>query len=376
MDVRPKTPVLEAALETLIDSAVVIDAAGVILIANEAVAKMFQYRLDNLLGENVSILMPEPYRSHHNSYIQNYHKTGIAKIIKIGREVEGLRSDGTQFPMHLAVGEMQIEGKRHYLGVMQDLTEVKAKQAAFDDLQNQHFHLSRVAAMNEMGAAIAHEINQPLAAAANYLETAKILLGRMNAEKCSDDLNKISDLISKSGEQNIRASEIIARLRRFIERGDSQSEVFNLKTILDDAIELTIPKAKRTEIDIHVNIQERATWVHADPIQIQQVIMNLLRNAVEAMGGSSKKRLVISIETDAQTPKFVKVQISDSGKGISDDIYSDLFTPFSSSKKRGLGVGLSISRSIISAAGGNIDARDNPDSGTILSFTLPIADKL
>lgn len=366
------SPVLQAAIETLIDSAVVINASGEIVSVNEACLDTFDYALGDLIGVNISCLMPEPYKSQHDHYIDNYHRTGEAKIIKIGREVEGLRSDGTQFPMHLAVGEMKISGERHYLGVIRDLTDTKASQVAFEELQAHHFHLSRVAAMNEMGTAIAHEINQPLAAAANYLETARILLGRLKAEDLPSTGPKIDEMMSKSVEQNKRASEIVVRMRRFIERGDSQPKNFDLTGIFKDTIALSITQPALSEIQIKIEIEEASKIVFADPIQVQQVLVNLIRNAVEAMSECLEKQLTITVRIDGEAPKFANIQIADTGTGIDPAMHSELFAAFISSKKSGLGVGLSISRSIISAMGGRIWALDNPEGGTIFNFTLPL----
>lgn len=360
------TSELTAVMNTLVDGAIVIDSAGTIQLINPAGEAIFGYSMVELIGRNVTVLMPEPYHSEHDDYIDGYLKTGEKKIIGIGREVQGRRRNGDIFPMGLAVGEMGQTGERLFIGIIHDLTERHRREAEFDALQARHFHLSRVAAMNEMGAAIAHEINQPLAATANYIETAKILAGRIE-----ESADKLVPVLDRALEQNNRAAEIISRMRTFIERGDVNLGAVDLEQALDVSLLLSLSKFRDSEIEVVRTVDPAVTRVRGDAVHIQQVLVNLIRNGCEAMVGSDQKQLTITVAADAEHSNMVRVSLSDTGVGLSPDILPDLFTAFTSTKSGGLGVGLSISRSIVRAHGGRIWAADNDQLGATFSFTLP-----
>lgn len=366
LPVSGPTSDLNAVMNTLVDAAIVIDSKGSIQLINPAGEAIFGYRAAEVLGQNVTVLMPEPYHSEHDAYIDNYVKTGEKKIIGIGREVQGRRRNGDVFPMGLSVGEMGDTGPRLFIGIIHDLTDRHRREAEFDALQARHFHLSRVAAMNEMGAAIAHEINQPLAATANYIETAKILAGRIETSE-----DKLGPVLDHALEQNNRAAEIISRMRTFIERGDVNLGVVDLEQALDDSLLLSLSRFRDTGVDVVRTIAPDATRVRGDAVHIQQVLVNLIRNGCEAMVDSDQKKLTIMVAADAEHNNMVRVSVSDTGGGLSPDVLPDLFTAFTSTKSGGLGVGLSISRSIVRAHGGRIWAADNDQSGATFSFTLP-----
>lgn len=360
------TSELNAVMNTLVDAAIVIDSKGAIQLINPAGEAIFGYCAADLMGRNVKVLMPEPYHSEHDGYIDGYVKTGEKKIIGIGREVQGRRKNGDIFPMGLSVGEMGHTGARLFIGIIHDLTERDRREAEFDALQARHFHLSRVAAMNEMGAAIAHEINQPLAATANYIETAKILAGR-----AQDADSQLSPVLERALEQNNRAAEIIARMRTFIERGDVNLGTVDLEQALNDSLLLSLSKFRDTGIEVVRHVDPNATSARGDAVHIQQVLVNLIRNGCEAMVDSDEKQLTITVAADGEHNNMVRVSLSDTGAGLSPDILPDLFTAFTSTKSGGLGVGLSISRSIVRAHGGRIWATENDGAGATFSFTLP-----
>lgn len=358
---------IDAVMNTLVDGAIVIDEYARMCLINPAGQAIFGYAPEDLIGHNVSMLMPDPYRSQHDTYLKRYLTSGEAHIIGIGRDVEGLRKDGEVFPMNLAVGEMSGQGRRLFVGIIRDLTEQRRREVEFDELQARHFHLSRVAAMNEMGAAIAHEINQPLSAAANYLETGRILASRAETK---DD--KLLSVLDKALEQNGRAAEIISRMRKFIERGDVRSETVDLRDIVDESLMLALSKFRDRPINVDRQIDPAAVFVRGDAVQIQQVLVNLLRNGCEAMADQGDQILTLSIALDTEHANMARISVSDKGEGLSDSVIADLFTAFASTKSDGLGVGLSISRSIVNAHGGRIWATDNQGPGATFSFTLPL----
>lgn len=358
---------LTAVMNTLVDAAIVIDSHGSIQLINPAGEAIFGYSAEGLLGRNVTVLMPEPYHSEHDAYIDAYLNTGEKKIIGIGRDVEGRRRNGEVFPMNLAVGEMEGTGSAFFIGIIRDLTDRHRRAAEFDALQARHFHLSRVAAMNEMGAAIAHEINQPLAATANYIETAKIL-----ARRTPGTGETLAPVLDQALDQNKRAAEIIARMRTFIERGDVNLGSVDLEQALDDSLLLSLSKFRDTGIEVERRIDPGATMVRGDAVHIQQVLVNLIRNGCEAMADSPTQKLRITVARDGEHGDMARVSVMDTGIGLTLDILPELFTAFTSTKTGGLGVGLSISRSIVQAHGGRIWAAGREGGGATFSFTLPL----
>lgn len=366
---RPLHSELDAVLDTMVDGVIMIDEAGLIQRYNPACSLIFGYNKDEVIGKDVSLLMPQPDKSRHGTYITNYQTTRKARIIGIGREVKGRRKDGSIFPMYLSVGEMPGENRHAFVGIIRDLSAETVQREKFDALQQEHFHLSRVAAMDQMGAAIAHEINQPLTAIMNYLEAGAILLGQNKFPNSG----KLENILSQSALQAERAANILTRLRQFIETGHIEKKSEDLAQIIKSAADLTLPVYKTEHIDVDILLPAALPQVVVSDVQIQQVLVNLIRNACEAMQDSGEKTL--TIEADIEGPDFVRVGVIDTGAGLTPDQFDKLYEPFSSSKKGGLGVGLSISQSIISNHDGRLWAEQKSPRGTGFYFTLPAAQK-
>ncbi len=355
----------EARMRAVIDGVAVsiatINEAGIIQSVNKATTTMFGYPAEELIGRNVDILAAEPYRSQHDSYIRRYLETGEARIIGTGREVEARRKDGSTFPIELNVSDIRHAGERLFIGFSRDLSERRGLEARLSRL-----HSNRLDSMANMATALAHEINQPLAAAANYLFTGRHLLEAQSAPPDS----RVDEALDKASSQMHRAGQIVAHLREFLTRGEPDKTERSLHDLIRRACELLAPAAKDagTEIALHLDAAEDV--VLADRIQIEQAIFNLIRNAVEAMADSPERKVTISTAVDGD---MIRAEVSDTGKGLSGSGQADLFTPFTSTKSNGLGVGLSISRSIIEAHYGTIWAEPNPGGGAKFSFTLPLA---
>lgn len=359
---------LQAVLDTIVDGVIMIDDTGIIERYNPACRQIFGYPSDEVIGQNVSFLMPESYQSEHDQYISNYKSTHKPKIIGIGREVSGRRKDGSVFPMYLSVGELPRDEGRGFVGIIRDLTHRYEQQEQYEALQQAHFHLSRVSAMDQMGSTIAHELNQPLTAVMNYTEAGLALL-----ERQANDVSpaRLQNIMQKASEQAKRAAKILSRLRKFIETGDMDKRIQPLSPIIETAIDLIIPSFKNDGITHQVEISDSLPDALVNDVQIQQVLVNLIRNACEAMQGQDSKRLLVKcFQPDSNS---LQVTITDSGIGMSDDQYANLYEPFSSTKTTGLGVGLSISRSIIAHHEGRIWAEPNLPQGTSFHLTLPVA---
>ncbi|MFG1478481.1 PAS domain S-box protein [Xanthobacter sp. V4C-4] len=354
---------LSSILSTVPDAMVVIDERGIMQSFSATAERLFGYTAAEAVGRNVSILMPSPHRESHDGYIGRYLNTGEQRIIGIGRVVVGERKDGSTFPMELSVGEMRSASQRFFTGFIRDLTERQETEARLQELQAELVHISRLTAMGEMASTLAHELNQPLSAIANYIKGSRRLLdgGAVRTEM-------LQGALEKAGEQALRAGQIIRRLRDFVSRGESERRVEVLSKMVEEASALALVGAKEHGIQVRFQYDLKCDVVLADKVQVQQVLLNLMRNALEAMMGAPRRQLLV--QTEPAEDDMVMVSVMDTGSGISPEISHQLFTPFVTTKRHGMGVGLSISRTIIEAHGGRIWAEPNPQGGSIFRFTL------
>lgn len=360
---------LRSILHTIPDAMIVIDGHGIIQLFSTAAERLFGWSELEAIGQNVNILMPEPDRSRHDSYISRYRTTSDPHIIGIGRIVTGKRRDGTTFPMHLSIGEMQSGGEPYFTGFVRDLTEHQQTQARLQELQSELVHVSRLSAMGEMASALAHELNQPLAAISNYMKGSRRLL----AGSSDPNTPKVESALDRAAEQALRAGQIIRRLRDFVARGESEKRVESLSKLIEEAGALGLAGAREQNVQLRFGLDPGADLVLADRVQIQQVLVNLFRNALEAMAQSQRRELVVTNTPAADD--MIEVEVSDTGSGFQDDVIPNLFQTFFTTKDTGMGVGLSISRSIIEAHGGRMWAESNASGGATFRFTLPAADE-
>jgi two-component system sensor kinase FixL len=360
---------LQSILDTVPEAMIVIDERGIIQSFSSAAERLFGQTAAKAIGRNVKTLMPEPYREGHDGYLHRYMSTGERRIIGIGRVVVGQRNDGSTFPMELAVGEMKSGDQRFFTGFIRDLTERQLTEARLQELQSELVHISRLTAMGEMASTLAHELNQPLTAISNYLNGSLRLLETAGDEKS----RTLRGALDQAADQAMRAGQIIRRLRDFVSRGESERRVESVTKLVEEASALSLVGVKDRGIRVEFQFDPAADLVLADRVQIQQVLLNLIRNAMDAMETSSARNLVVAImPTDSKT---VRVSVADSGSGIAPEIAEQLFQPFVTTKRQGMGVGLSISRTIIEAHGGRIWAEPNPSGGTIFHFTLAVVNE-
>jgi two-component system sensor kinase FixL len=351
-------------LDTIPDAMIVIDEHGIIQFFSSAAERQFGYTEPEAIGKNISALMPEPDRSRHDGYLARYLRTGERRIIGIGRIVTGMRKDGTTFPMHLTIGEMQSGGKPYFTGFVRDLTEQQQTQARLQELQSELVHVSRLSAMGEMASALAHELNQPLSAISNYMKGSRRLL----ADSTDANAPKIEAALDRAAEQAIRAGDIIRRLRTFVGREASEKRVESISKLTEEAGALGLTGAREQGVLLRFNLDPACDLVLADRVQIQQVLVNLFRNALEAMANSTHRELIASNVKTADD--MIEIAISDTGHGFG-DTHVNLFQPFFTTKETGMGVGLSISRTIIETHGGRMWAETNQAGGATFRFTLP-----
>ncbi len=354
---------LRLILNTIPDAMILIDDTGMIRAFSPTAERLFGWSVDEAVGQNVSTLMPPPHREAHDGYLQRYYRTGERRIIGLGRIVVGQRRDGSTFPMELAVGEMRTSEGRFFTGFVRDLTERQQAEARMQELQSDLVRVSRLTALGEMASALAHELNQPLTAISNYLKGSRRLLA---ANGLGED--RITTALDQAADQALRAGVIIRRLREFVSRGETERRIEDLPKLIEEASALALVGAREHGVRVSFVIDPAVDRVLVDKIQIQQVLLNLIRNGMDAMEDSPRRELVISVVP--VDDDLVRVSVSDTGAGVEPSFADQLFQPFVTSKRTGMGVGLSISRTIIETHGGRIWFEPNPDGGAVFKFTL------
>ncbi|MCR5872187.1 MULTISPECIES: PAS domain S-box protein [unclassified Sphingomonas] len=358
---------LRSILATVPDAMIVIDERGQMLSFSAAAERLFGYSEAEVVGKNVAMMMPDGDRLRHDDYVDHYCRTGERRIIGIGRIVVGKRRDGSEFPMELAVGEARSAGHRIFTGFIRDLSERQRAELQMKELQSELIHVSRVSAMGTMASTLAHELNQPLTAIANYMEAARDLIARGTL-----DPDLLGEAVSESATEALRAGSIVRRLREFVARGEVEKRVEPLPQMVEEATRLAMTGARERGVRALKDLDPDARLALVDRVQIQQVLVNLIRNAVEALGDMPVRD--VTIATRLQADGMIRVEVSDTGPGIDPAIRPRLFDAFNTNKPDGLGLGLSICRTIVEAHGGRIDANPRSGGGTVLWFTIPSAE--
>lgn len=354
-------------VDTAVEAIITIDTTGKIDSFNQAAEKMFNYSSAEVVGENVSMLMPLPYRNEHNQYLLNYIETGAAQIIGIGRDVSAQRKDGSEFPIQLSVSEIEGQGRRMFVGLIRDISAEKKSEREASVRQEQLARVDRLHLLGEMATGIAHEINQPLTSISLFSQAGKRFLELGNYERLPDIFDKLS-------QHALRAGSIVEQMQAMTRQRESERTTVECRQLINEITQLAEADARIHDLQVKVTSNGALPMVAVDVIQIQQVALNLLRNGMEAMqevdchAGST-----IELNTRLLDSGDILFSVIDSGGGVSEDIVSKLFTPFATTKKYGMGMGLSICRAIIIAHGGQLNYINNESGGTTFYFNIPSA---
>lgn len=335
---------LAIVLDTAVDGIIVMDETATILMFNKACERMFGYAASEVVGRNVAMLMPSEHSVRHDGYVSAYTRTGHRRVIGIGREASGRRKDGSFLPLDLSVGEAITPDGRQFIGILRDISARKEAERRVNELQADLIRLARISALDEMGLALAHELNQPLTAILLYLQAATRELERI------EEGTRARTILDKARKEAQRAGAIIQRIRHLGEKRAPERRVIDLNAIVEDAVDLTLIGQDRA-VRIVRDYQGDLPPIEADQVQIQQVIVNLVRNAFEALRGHQHAEVVISTRLE---DRHALIAVADNGGGIPPDKLSELFQAFKTGKRNGMGLGLAISRTIVQSHGGEL----------------------
>jgi PAS domain S-box-containing protein len=357
---------LKAVVETAVDGVILIDAQGLILMFNPACEKLFKFKAEEIIGQNVKMLMPAPYRAEHDGYLNNFHRTRVRKIIGIGREVTGQRKDGSTFPMDLSVGEAIQDGESIFVGIIHDLTERKKTEEQLVQAQ-------KMETVGQLSGGIAHDFNNLLT----------VIVG--NSEFLSDqlkprpDLRQLADDIGHAGE---RGAELTQRLLAFSRRQTLRPIEINCNNLLESMHKL-LRRALREDIEIKLDFDPDIPLAFADPAQLESAILNLGLNAQDAMAGGGRLTLTTAgasldgqyqrLHQDVRPGEYVLIAITDTGAGMPKDVLERVFEPFFTTKEvgKGSGLGLSMVYGFVKQSNGHVAIYSEPGLGTTVRMYLP-----
>ena len=357
----------DALMEAAVDAIIIISREGIIERFNRAAEELFGYSEDEVVGKNVKMLMPEPHRSRHDGYLSNYRETGKAAVVGRGREETAIKRSGETFPMMLSVGEIRQEGRRSFVGFVRDMTEFRATEERVRRLEDRLVHADRLVTLGELTAGIAHEINQPLTAIAAYADAGRSMIDRQSDTR-RDDMHSICERI---GEQSRRAAEVVQRLRKMVRSGRVSKSRHKVNEIIINVLLLFEYEIKKSRIDLDFRPLEPDLEIYVDEIQVQQVLVNLVKNALDVLieSGTENGKVSISVR---QRQSELEISVEDNGPGIASEDRAKLFEAFFTTKEQGVGLGLSICRSIATAHGGNLRFSEAEKGGSRFTLRLPL----
>jgi PAS domain S-box-containing protein len=364
----------EARFKLVVESSpnaiVMSDQHGKIMLVNSQTERLFRYGQEELIGQSIEVLIPEWFRE---SLGFDRAAMMVKRTASSGRPVPDVvarRKDGTELPVEINFTPIHNEAGTFVLCAIVDLSARRYSEAEITQLRENLSHIGRVSAMGQLASALAHEINQPLGAILRNAEAAQLLL-----ETDLPDLDELRAIIADIRADDHRAGNVIDRLRGLMKRREIDMSALNLRTVLDDAASLTRAYAVAHQVRLEVMLAPDLPKVRGDLVHLQQVVLNLLLNAMDSVNSSERARRVVSVGARPQGNECVEVFVIDRGNGISREHLSQIFDPFFTTKSNGLGMGLAISRTIVEAHGGRLSAENNMDeNGATFRFTLRVAE--
>ncbi len=353
-------------VETASDAVLSIDESGAIILANPATKRIFGYTPEELIGKPLTVLMPGAMRGLHEKGFQRYLETGARQLNWQGTEMTALRENGEEFPAEVSFGEMTSDQRRVFTGFIRDISEKKRSEAELRNSQAELARMTRAMTIGQLTASIAHEVNQPLS---GIVMNASTCLRMLNGDE--PNIEGARETARRTIRDGNRASEVVARLRTLFKRKEVADESIDLNDAAREVIALSLSELQSGKILVRHDFAESLPAVKGDRIQIQQVILNLIRNALDAMRDVDNRPRELLIKTESDDDKSVRLIVRDTGIGFVPDAVDRLFDSFYTTKDDGMGIGLSLSRSIIEAHRGRIWAAANEGPGSSFTFSIP-----
>lgn len=358
-------------VQLAVNAMILVNAAGQLVLVNPQTENLFGYSQAELLGQPVEMLVPDAARNDHPALRATFFSNPSIRPMGAGRDLFGRRKDGTEFPVEIGLNPVYTENELLVLGSIVDITERKRAE----DQSRQHLaelaHAGRLSTVGEMFSELAHEINQPLSAASNYARACV----RCAESNTSATREQLLDWMKKTASQTERASEIVKRLGAFVKKEPAVWTEVYLNHLIENVLALPALlhsfSETRSRTAVQLDLQATLPSIFADKVQIEQVLVNLIRNAVEAMDGKEESQRLLIVKTE-RIAGLIQVTVRDNGQGISAEQQARLFSPFYTTKPEGMGLGLSISRSIIETHRGRLWIESRPNEGTAVIFQLPI----
>jgi len=357
----------DAVVNAVIEAVITIDQKGHIKSFNNAAQRMFGYSADEVINQSVNILIPNNETYDHDRHLANYAESHVSQIMGVGRELEAKRKDSTVFPIQISVSEISHQEGKMFVGLIRDIGAQRLSEDRARKHIEQMAHADRLNSLGEMAAGIAHEVNQPLTAISLFSQSGKTLCN-------SGKFEKLPEIFEKLSLHARRAGAVLERMQTMTRQGDRQKERVECHVLISEVVKLAESEGRMRDINIKVNFnQSSRVEVYVDRVQIQQVLLNLLRNGMEAMQSIDLSNgNVIEVNSDHIDDQNITISVVDSGCGLDSNMKEKLFTAFESTKQNGMGIGLSISKSIIEDHGGSIHYAKHASTGSVLYFTLPV----
>ena len=345
---------------------IMVNDSSKMVMVNQQTERTFGYTRAELIGHSLEILMPERFRAAHGELQSTFHQSPTARMMGEGRELSGLRKDGVEIPIEVGLTPIVTTEGRFVLASVSDISERKRLEIEARNQRDELTHLSRVSSLGLLSGSLAHEINQPLGI---ILANAQAAQRMLRSE--SPDLPELRDILDDIVGEDLRAGEAIKRLRALLKRGQTQLLPVNINEIVKDILRLTQSDLIRQGVSVSMDLDPTLPATSGDYVQLQQVVLNLILNACDAMAENPEKARPLHLSTQHLNGS-VRLSVQDHGCGLPVDLEERIFQPFFTTKEQGLGIGLSISRSIIAAHHGQLWAERNPDHGTTFHLELRV----
>jgi two-component system sensor kinase FixL len=356
-----------AIVDTAADGIITIDAQGTIASFNAAAERIFGYPAHEIIGQNLAILVPPPHTDRHGDYLTRRLASNGDHLKSSGLEMEGQRKDGSRVAIEVSVSQVYPADRRLFTGIIRDITDLKQAQEQVRRRQAELAHVMRLGTMGEMATSLAHELNQYHAAVLNYIDAcaARVRSGHGDPAEILEDLGRAA------GDAE-RAGEVIRRIRDFVRTREPRRARADINTLVSEAVDWLKGDARRGGVEVKLNPGQNIPAVMVDAVQIEQVIMNLMRNALEALDRTAAGPRTLTLQTALNDDGLIELAVGDSGPGLTAEAIDQVFEPFYTTKPEGMGMGLAISRTIVEAHGGRLEAVANPERGVTFRMTLPL----